>query len=188
MTTTRGRLREEAFDKHGYIRRSEALRDGISPAALDMLVARGALERAAHGVYRDPVVPPTEHDGLHLAVLWTGIDTACLSHETALALYELSDLIPDSIHVTVPRKHRIRRRGGDRYQIHYEDLLPRQIGWAEQIPTVTPATAIAQCIDYGTPTYLLRQALERAVGSGRLTTLETDDLRHALEQRERRHA
>lgn len=26
-------------------------------------------------------------------------------------------------------------------------------------PTVTPATAIAQCISHGTPTYILRQAL-----------------------------
>ncbi|SDB89641.1 Transcriptional regulator, AbiEi antitoxin, Type IV TA system [Sanguibacter gelidistatuariae] len=187
MTTTRDRLREEAFENHGYIRRSEALRNGASPAALDMLVTRGALERSAHGVYRDPVVPPTEHDELHLAVLWTGVDTACLSHETALALYELSDLIPDRIHVTIPRKHRIRRRGGDRYQVHHEDLLQRQIGWAEQIPTVDPATAIAQCIDYGTPTYLLRQAIDQALGTGRLTAPVADNLRQVLERRERRH-
>jgi hypothetical protein len=31
---------------------------------------------------------------------------------------------------------------------------------------VTPATTIEQCISYGTPTYLLRQALEQSARTG----------------------
>jgi len=34
---------------------------------------------------------------------------------------------------------------------------------------VTPASAIAQCIAYGTPIYLLRQAMERGQAQGYLT-------------------
>jgi len=49
--------------------------------------------------------------------------------------------------------------------------------------TVTSATAIAQCIAYGTPTYLLRQAIERGQAQGYLKTVERDALAETLEAR-----
>jgi predicted transcriptional regulator of viral defense system len=184
MPSTRDRLLEEAFDRHGFITRADALRAGHSPNALRMLIARGALEKVAHGVYRMPVVPSTEYDNLHLAVLWTGVENAALSHETALSLYELSDVNPDRIHVTVPKHRRIRRSGARGIEVHYQDLERRQIGWFEQIPTVEPATSIQQCIDTGTPTYLLRQALKGARETGRITADEGERLRRRLEDRD----
>lgn len=184
MGHTRDRLLEEAFERHGFITRADALREGHSPNALRMLIARGALERVAHGVYRMPVVPPTEYDNLHLAVLWTGVEEAALSHETALSLYELSDVNPDRVHVTVPKHRRIRRSGAQGIEIHHQDLEVRQIGWFEQIPTVKPATAIEQCIDTGTPTYLLRQAIMSAREAGRVTANEGERLRRRLEVRD----
>ncbi len=184
MAHTRERLLEEAFERHGFVTRADALRAGHSPNALRMLLARGALQKVAHGVYRMPVVPASEYDNLHLAVLWTGVENAALSHETALSLYELSDVNPDRIHVTVPTRRRIRRSGAQGIEIHHQDLEPRQIGWFEQIPTVKPATAIEQCIESGTPTYLLRQALHGARESGRITADEAKRLRRRLEDRD----
>lgn len=180
MATTRDLLLEGAFDRHGFIRRVDALREGHSAAALKMLVARGQLEKVAHGVYRDPLVPASRYDNLHLAVLWTGVDTAALSHESALDVYELCDINPSRVDVTVPRRCRIRRAGGVGTVVHYQDLKPRQIGWFEQIPTVTPETAIAQCIDLGTPSYLLRQALTAGRETGRLTGAAHATLRARL--------
>lgn len=184
MAPTRERLLEEAFERHGFVTRADALRDGHSPNALRMLIARGALQKVAHGVYRMPVVPASEYDNLHLAVLWTGVENAALSHETALSLYELSDVNPDRIHVTVPTHRRIRRSGAQGIEVHHQDLEPRQIGWFEQIPTVKPATAIEQCIESGTPTYLLRQALHGARESGRITADEGERLGRRLEDRD----
>ncbi len=187
MTTTREVLRQEAVEQHGYISRAAALRAGVSPHALRLLVDRGRLERVAHGVYRDPTVPATGNDLLHLAVLWTGVEDACLSHETALAAFDLGDVNPDRIHVTVPAHHyRLRRRGGEAYEVHYENLDPEQVGWFDQIPTVTPATAIAQCTAYGTPSYLLRQAIDAGRKAGRLTTLQVRTLRTELDRRDAR--
>ena len=48
---------------------------------------------------------------------------------------------------------------------------------------MTAPTAIAQCIAYGTPTYLLRQALERGHTQGYLTTAARDHLTRTLEER-----
>ena len=68
--------------------------------------------------------------------------------------------------MAVGKQRRLRREGGHRYKVHYEDLSPEQTGWWEEVPTATPARAIAQCISHGTPTYILRQALERGRQQG----------------------
>ena len=51
----------------------QATERGIDKHALQMLVYRGTLERAAYGVYRFPRYPVGEHDILMIAVLWTRV-------------------------------------------------------------------------------------------------------------------
>lgn len=190
MTDVRALARDELWEvaetQHGYVTAQQADAQGISIQTLQMLVHRGTLTRVAHGVYRFPQYPVGQYDPYTLAVLWTRAPEACLSHETALDAYGISDINPNRIHVTVAKRRRLRRAGGDEYEIHYEDLTQHQIGWWQEVPTVTPVTAIAQCIAYGTPTYLLRQALERAHQQGHLTTAERGELAAALEQRHER--
>ncbi|MHB1011236.1 MAG: type IV toxin-antitoxin system AbiEi family antitoxin domain-containing protein [Propionibacteriaceae bacterium] len=182
--TSRDVLWEEAVDHHGYVTLAGATSLGLTRPAIDMLLARGRLQRAASGVYRVPQVPATRTDPYMLAVLWTGANEACLSHDTALDAYEVCDINPDRIHVTVRPGRRIRRARGEGYVLHHETLSPDQIGWWQRIPTVTLPTAIEQCIRSGVPTYLLRQAITRAAEQGALrpevrasleTNLETRD-------------
>lgn len=179
----RDELWEIATTQHGFVTAQQATEAGIGKQALQMLVHRGTLERAAHGVYRFPNYPVGEHDQLALAVLWTRVPEAALSHETALDAYGISDVNPNRIHLTVGKQRRFRRTGGEDYVVHYEDLDAKQIGWWQEIPTVTPTTAIEQCIAYGTPTYLLRQAIERGHAQGYLKAGERDALTEALEAR-----
>lgn len=108
----RDRLWEIAVDQLGYVTASQAYEQGLSQPALAMLVRRGRLERVAYGVYRIPEVPVTRYDPYMLAVLWTGAAEACLSHDTALAAHEVSDINPDKIHPAVATQRRIRRSGG----------------------------------------------------------------------------
>lgn len=189
MTTkplARDELWEVATAQLGFVTAQQAAGLGVGKHALQMLVQRGTLARVAHGVYRFPQYPVGQYDAYMLAVLWTRTPETCLSHETALDAYGISDVYPNRIHVTVAKARRLRRAGGEDYVIHHEDLAPAQIGWWQEIPTVTPATAIAQCIDFGTPTYLLRQAIERGHAQGYLTTANRDELTRALEARHER--
>lgn len=181
--TARDALWEVATGQHGFVTSQQATELGIGKHAVQMLISRGIMTRAAHGVYRFPQYPVGEHDNLMLAVLWTRVPEAALSHETALDAYGISDINPHRIHVTVGKHRRFRRAGGDGYAIHYEDLGSGQVGWWQEIPTVTPATAIGQCLVYGTPTYLLRQAIERGHAQGHLKLVERDELAEALETR-----
>ncbi len=182
--TAKDELWETAVDQYGYVTARDARALGIADPTVRMLVARGQIARAAHGVYRFPQLPETPYDPYMLAVLWTGTEGACLSHDTALASYDVCDVNPDKIHVTVPAARRIRRRGGERYVVHRADLADDQLAWWHRIKTVTLRTAIDQCITTGVPGYLLRQALARASEQGMLATGQAEALAERLERRE----
>ncbi|PUB32220.1 putative transcriptional regulator of viral defense system [Promicromonospora sp. AC04] len=176
-------LWDVALDQHGYVTLSDARNLGISKDAVTMLARRKKIQRVATAVYRFPRFPAGANAPYMQAVLWAGDPGACLSHDTALAAYEVSDINPDRVHLTVPRARRIRRSGGDLYTVHHEDLADDEIGWWDEIPTVTLPTAIRQCIDSGVPTYLLRQALERGLEVGRLGDIDQKALALRLEER-----
>lgn len=130
--TTRPLARDELWDvataQYGFVTAQQGSVLGIDKHALQMLVHRGTLARAAFGVYRFPQYPVGEYDGHMLAVLWTRAPEACLSHETALDLYGISDVNPNRIHVTVGKQRRLRRAGGEDYIVHTEDLAPTPSG------------------------------------------------------------
>lgn len=184
VVTKLERLREVALDQHGFITTVQAVEEGVSHAELSTMVARERLERVAHGVYRVPQVPETEFDQYQLAVLWTGVPEACLSHDTALAAWDISDINPDRVHITVRRDRRIRRAGGEQYVVHHDDVDAAQVTWWQGIRTVDVPTAISQGITSGVPTYLIRQALDRAGRTSHLPAAERKRLTRALERRD----
>ena len=163
---------------------AQAGAEGIPRVELVKLAARGRIERAARGVYKIPQVPATRYDNWALAVAWTGAPEACLSHETALAAWEISDINPNEIHICVGKKRRLRRAGGERYVIHHRDLAPEQRVWFEQMPITDVPTTIGHCIDWGVPTYLIKQALERAGRTSLLLAQEKERLAQKLEARD----
>jgi predicted transcriptional regulator of viral defense system len=177
-------LWDVAVDQYGYFTTQDAQDLGLERSTVVKLAHRNQVEHVAHGVYRFPELPVTEYDPYMLAMLWTGTPDACLSHDTALAGYDVSDINPDRIHLTVPKARRIRRRGGDRYVVHHADVPPDQLGWWQRIRTVTLPTAIAQCTASGVPTYLLRQAISAGRARGLLTADEARRLTTSLEARD----
>lgn len=186
MATAQQQLWDAALDQYGYVTLRDAAKLSIDDYAVRMLVARRQLDRVAHGVYRFPRLPVSAYDPYMLAVLWTGTPTACLSHDTALAAYEVCDIFPDRIHLTVPAARRVRRSGGELYVIHHQDLAAEQVGWWQQIPTATLPTAMAQCTAAGVPGYLLRQAMAAGRARGELSVADVDGLERALEARDAR--
>lgn len=181
--TAQDLLWDVALDQHGFVTLSDARRLGISRDAVTMLARRGKLEQVATAVYRFPRFQAGPAAPYMLAVLWTGDPRACLSHDTALAAYEVSDINPERVHLTVPLGRRIRRSHGDLYTVHHQNLADDEIGWWAEVPTVTLATSIRQCIDSGVPTYLLRQALERSADAGRLGAADMQALTLRLNER-----
>jgi predicted transcriptional regulator of viral defense system len=169
-------LAEIAFEQHGYLTPADARALGIKDDYLRTLHHRGVLEHPARGVFRLPLVPQGPLDEYMEAALWPEDVVGVLGHETALDLYELSDINPGKIHITVPADHRIQREIPGKYEIHREDLGPDEGTTWRGLPIVTVRRAIEDCIRDGIRAGLIEQAIETARAQGLLRRADVEDL------------
>ena len=99
-------LRATAQDQGGYFTAKQAKASGYDYPHLDYHVSTGAFERIEHGLYRLADMPVAEDDDLIRLSLWSrnraDDPQAVVSHESALVLHKLTELLPDRIHLTVP--------------------------------------------------------------------------------------
>jgi predicted transcriptional regulator of viral defense system len=73
-------------------------------------VRRGRFERARRGLYRLPAFRRARDDEMREKWMAVGAEKAILSHQSALALLDLSDNIPNAVHLLVGRRYRGLRR------------------------------------------------------------------------------
>ena len=66
--------------------------------------------RIRHGLYRLTEYPSSRREEIIAAWLSVGAENAVISHESALDMLDLSDVIPSSIHITIPRSERWRQK------------------------------------------------------------------------------
>jgi predicted transcriptional regulator of viral defense system len=182
VSRIRDRLWDVALDQHGYVTSDDARELGINVVELGKLSSRGQIERVGYGIYRFDKLPVTPFDPYILAVLWAG-GRGVLSHETAIELYDFADINPDRIHLTVPVGYRPRRRDGDLYTVHHQDLALSQLRRHEGIPIVKPIVAIDQVIGTNVASYLVRQAIDTAHARGQVSVADRNCLIAKLEAR-----
>lgn len=154
-------LLELAQDQHGYLRAEDVREAGFDPKRLVDYERRGAAERVAYGVYRMNAIPPDELEEYMRAALWP-MGAGVLSHETALDLYELCDINPAHIDVTVPHRYRTHRSVPELYRLHPRDLASDQARQLRGLPIVTPLRAILDAIENRVRGELIEQAIQTA--------------------------
>jgi predicted transcriptional regulator of viral defense system len=90
----------------GYFTAKQADAAGYRKQHLDYHVQTGNFVRVGRGLYRLPNLPGSEHEDLIRYSLWSrGRDDrpqAVISHETALRIHDLGDVLPEQVHLTVP--------------------------------------------------------------------------------------
>lgn len=170
------RLLERAVEQHGYVTTRDARDLGIDPTQLRLLAARGRLDHVARGVYRATVIPRGDHDDLAEAVAWT-LGRGVVSHESALALYGLSEVNPSRVHLSVPRDNYPRAAGGDLYRLHRRDLAATDVTECEGIAVTTVEQTVRDCLAMGTDPYQLRMAIDGAQEQGLLRATLARSLR-----------
>jgi predicted transcriptional regulator of viral defense system len=168
-----------AVDQYGYVRTEDLRELGIDIKRLGDLKARGLATHVAAGLYRLNAVPATRYDQYMEAVLWhRGLGV--LSHETALDFYDVCDINPAKIHITVPKQPRVTRTPPPLYRLYRENLDPRTVTRREGIPIVTLETAIRQCAQIHVSRHLLKQAIENGRRGGQLRAEPAATLRAQL--------
>lgn len=97
----RRKLTALASRQSGHFTAAQALDIGYSYQAQKYHTDRGNWSRVDRGLYRLPEWPVGEHDDLVRWSLWSK-GRAVVSHETALTIYDLGDVNPGRVHLTVP--------------------------------------------------------------------------------------
>lgn len=169
------RLYAIAEGQVGYFTTQQAKTAGFSAERLSNNVKNGKFLRVARGVYRLKHFPASPHESLFIAHLMTGSHSV-ISHESALALYELSDALPKAIHVTIPRTASRRRKG---LRLHTNRLAPDEITHYMGLPVTTVARTVADVANSGLEETLVRQAICEALQQGLVTR---EELRHQTMQ------
>jgi predicted transcriptional regulator of viral defense system len=158
-------LYQIAEDQAGYFTTQQAHKAGYSLERLSDLTARGKFVRMEQGVYRLTHFPTTGFEDLHIASLKTG-PASVISHESALAIFELSDLLPTAVHVIIPKTGSRRRKD---VQFHTPKLQEDEITQREGLRVTTVERTIADLTLSGISYQHIQQAIQEALRRG-LTT------------------
>lgn len=160
--TVYNRVFDLATDQYGFVTTVDVKDLGIDPNNLAVMAHRGLLEHRATGLYRVSAIPYTGLEQYMEATLWPR-GRGVLSHETALDLYDISDINPTKIDITVPKGLRLRRAHTPPvYRLHRRDLGSVDIRRHEGIPIVTPLRAILDCVEIHVRHDLIEQAADTA--------------------------
>jgi predicted transcriptional regulator of viral defense system len=95
-----------------------------------------------------------------------------VSHDSALELYGLSDLLPAETHLTLPRTSSRRRSG---IRMHTTALDGADITVREGLPVTTVARSIADVARSGGSGELIEQAVHEALARGLVSAEELRD-------------
>ena len=163
-----------AESQAGYFTTEQALHAGMDRSTLRHHARPGGrYERVRRGLYRLHHFPSGQHE--HVVAAWLALPRAAVvSHESALELYDLSDVIPYAVHVTLPRAKRGQRpRPGVRFHTLEHPPSSDEIRHVSGVVVTSPERTIADALESGTQPeqveLAVRQALERGLTTpGRL--------------------
>jgi predicted transcriptional regulator of viral defense system len=169
-------LTETAADQFGLVTLQDARDVGYDPNTVAKLAERGQLERVSRGVYRVPFLAGGEMAAYMAAALWPQGPRGVLTHETALDLWDVSDVNSTKLHITVPKNHRPQRGVPKGYAIHREDLDPADVSAIAGVSVVRLARAIRQAAAEHVGRDLLEQATRHGRERGLLSAAEHEQL------------
>ena len=167
-------LFEFAERQQGYFTAKQAKAAGFAESTHTYHVRVGNWIREHRGIYRLTLFPTSDRPDLVHWALWSRNRNdevqGVYSHHTALSLYELSDLSPAKLHMTVPTDF---RRSGDIPRIlvlHYADLPKSDVRTTQGYKFTPPLRTILDLIEADTvERRFIRQAIRQAVDRGIIT-------------------
>jgi predicted transcriptional regulator of viral defense system len=168
------RLFELAEQQQGFFTTKQAKTAGFAENTHPYHVQAGNWIREQRGIYRLTLFPAPDRPDLVLWSLWSRNRreevVGVYSHQTALSLYELTDLNPAKLHMTVPTNFRRNSAIPGIVVLHYRDLLKSEIQAGPGYKYTRPLRTILDLIEAGTvERTFIRQALRQAVDRGLIT-------------------
>lgn len=184
------RLRAVAQTQQGFFTAKQAIHAGFAEKTHAYHVRAGNWIRQHRGVYRLIDFPTAERPDLMLWFLWSQnrkeIPEGTYSHETALSLHELSDVMPSRLEMTVPKHFRRNSRLPEILELHRAELAKEEVQEMYGVRVTRPLRTIADLVEIGrVDRGQLRKAVAEALERGLITrkqmeTLADPELRNTL--------
>jgi predicted transcriptional regulator of viral defense system len=139
--------------------------------------------REHRGIYRLADFPTAERPDLMLWYLWSQnrqeVPEGTYSHDTALSLHELSDIMPSKLHMTVPKHFRRNSRIPEVLVLHRADLSESDIEQMQGVRVTRPLGTVLDLLQTGhVDRNLIRQAIDEAMRRGLIIGKQIDSLPH----------
>ncbi len=187
-------LFEIADRQAGYFTAKQAREAGYNYRLQHYHREKGHWLLVGHGLFRLSRYPEGENEDLVRLSLWSrnrdGEPQAVASHETALRLHGLSDLMPGKVHLSVPKGFRKLPPKG--VILHKSDLSDREVEAWNGFKVTTPLRTILDMVkSRETSPEHLESAVREAVARGlvrrkllreELSRLEDDGRRRVAEE------
>ena len=176
------RLFEIAEQQQGFFTTKQAKAAGFAENTHPYHVQVGNWIREHRGIYRLALFPTTDRPELALWALWSRNRNeeveGVYSHHTALSIYDLSDLNPAKLHMSVPTGFRRNSEIPGILVLHYADLADSDVRTAQGFRFTRPLRTILDLIEAGTVEQrFIRQGLRQAVDRGLITRQQIRDAR-----------
>jgi predicted transcriptional regulator of viral defense system len=179
------RLYEIAEGQQGFFTTKQAKAIGFAENTHPYHVQVGNWIREHRGIYRLASFPRGEHPDLMLWSLWSRNRAEAVhgvySHQTALSLHDLSDVMPAKLHMTVPTSFRRNSEIPRVLVLHFADLPQSDIGVAHGVRVTRPMRTILDLLAGGeVPLAILRQALREGLRRGLIRRSEIAEAKRHL--------
>jgi predicted transcriptional regulator of viral defense system len=163
-------LHRLAYSQEGMFTARQAQERGYSAQLLAHHARTGRFARVRRGLYRLSDYPTGEHEEIRAAWLTVGMERAIVSHESALVLHGLSDILPNTVHLLASREHRgIRPPAGVTLHTATVAIPDNEITTRYGIRVSTPSRSIIDAASSGTAPEQIQMATRQALAEGRTT-------------------
>ncbi len=181
------RLYETAQSQQGFFTTKQATRAGFAEKTHSYHVKVGNWIREHRGIYRLADFPAAERPDLMLWYVWSRnrheVPEGTYSHDTALSLHELSDIMPSKLHMTVPKHFRRNSRIPEILLLHRADLVEGDVQEMYGMRVTRPQRTILDLLQVGrVDRTLVRQAIDEAMRRGLVSRKQIDSLPHGKVQ------
>lgn len=184
-------LLEIAEAQQGFFTTKQAIEAGFAEQNHAYHVHAGNWIREYRGIYRLAYYPLSDEADLVQWALWSrnrqDIPQGVYSHQTALSIHDLSDVMPTKLHLTVPKRFRRNSEIPGILALHRADLPQAAIEARRGFSVTTPLRSIVDLIvEDSASRDILSQATREGVRRGLITGPElkriaiADDIREAL--------
>ena len=177
------RLHEVAQSQQGFFTTKQAIRSAFAEKTHAYHVNAGNWIREHRGIYRLADFPTPERPDLMLWYLWSQnrqeVPQGAYSHDTALSLHELSDMMPAKLHMTVPREFRRNSKIPEILVLHYAQLDTGDVQEMHGLRVTRPLRTILDLLRSGhVDRSQLKQAVDEAIRRGLIGRKEIDRMPH----------